>query len=100
MNNRQNLQAQNSKGSAGIRRYRKCFGRAGIITVLVIAITVFLYVTQRNPENEFFYHLDVIFQELFFIPIVLASFWFELKGGLFVSFIVSMLLIPYIVLQW
>jgi signal transduction histidine kinase len=67
---------------------------------MVVVITVFLYVTQREPENKFFYHLDVIFQELFFIPIVLTALWFGLKWGLLVSFVVSMLLIPYMALHW
>jgi signal transduction histidine kinase len=75
-------------------------GCTGVIAALVVVITIFLYVTQRDPKNEFFYHLDVIFQELFFIPIVLAALWFGLRAGLFVSFVVSILLAPYIALHW
>lgn len=74
--------------------------QAASIWALLLVITVLLYVTQLDREDEFFYHLDVIFQSLFFIPVVLACLWFGLRGGLVTSCIVVLILIPYVILHW
>ncbi|MDD5207000.1 MAG: histidine kinase dimerization/phospho-acceptor domain-containing protein [Desulfobacterales bacterium] len=73
---------------------------AGLISLLLVVTGVLLYITLLDREHEFFYHLDVIFQSLFFIPVVLACLWFGLRGGLFVSFMVVLIMIPYVILHW
>jgi two-component system sensor histidine kinase HydH len=73
---------------------------AALVLTLMVIITILLYITQIDREAEFFYHLDVIFQGLFFIPIVLACLWFGLVGGLLVSAGVTMGLLPYLLLHW
>ncbi|MHC1729550.1 MAG: sensor histidine kinase [Syntrophobacteraceae bacterium] len=69
-----------------------------IAQVMVIAFS--LYITQVDRKDEFFYHLDVVFLELFFIPIVLACLWMGLAGGLATSMGVALLLLPYLILHW
>ena len=70
------------------------------ILILMAAITALLYVTQMDREAKFFYHLDIIFLSLFFIPIVLSGLWFGLFGGMMSSVAVTLLLLPYLVLHW
>jgi signal transduction histidine kinase len=48
-------------------------------------------------------HLPVlhdIFQRLYYIPIILAAFWFGLRGGLLSAIVVSILYAPHILFQW
>lgn len=74
--------------------------RTWFIIALVMVIALFLYITQLDREDRFFYHLDVVFLELFFIPIVLACLWMGMAGGLTVSFGVALLLLPHLILHW
>jgi signal transduction histidine kinase len=60
-----------------------------ILLLSVIAITIVHYVTRQEESS-----LHVIFRELYFIPIILAGFWFGLKGGLTASILISVLYIP------
>jgi signal transduction histidine kinase len=70
------------------------------ISILLTAITALLYITQMDREAEFFYHLDLVFLELFFIPVVLACLWRGLAEGLLTSLGVALLLLPYLVFHW
>jgi signal transduction histidine kinase len=70
------------------------------IIALAMLIALFLYITRMDREDRFFYHLDVVFLELFFIPIVLACLWMGMAGGLAASFGVALLLLPYLMLHW
>jgi signal transduction histidine kinase len=67
---------------------------------LTVVITALLYVTQLEREADFFYHLDIIFLELYFIPVVLACLWKGLAGGLATSLGVTLMLLPYLVVNW
>jgi signal transduction histidine kinase len=44
--------------------------------------------------------LHDIFQRLYYIPIILAAFWFGLKGGIACAVVVSILYAPHIMFQW
>lgn len=44
--------------------------------------------------------LHDIFQRLYYFPIILAAFWFGLRGGVGTALIVSILYVPHILLQW
>lgn len=71
-----------------------------IVWVLVLLITTLLYVTQTDCEVEFFPHLDIIVFELLLIPIVLACLWKGVVAGLATSLGVSLLLFPYLIMDW
>lgn len=66
--------------------------------LLVIAaigvITLFHYSTSRYL---LFYH--EILTRLYYIPIILAAFWFGLRGGLISSIFISLVYAPHLVLQ-
>ena len=63
------------------------------VSVLIIFITILHYLTAVD------YGLRHVFlRELYFIPILLASFWFGLLGGLATSLLISFVYGPFILL--
>lgn len=74
--------------------------RAAVILILGMIITTLLYSTQADREAKFFYHLDVTFLGLYFIPIILAGLWFGLAVGVLASSAVTLTLAPYLVWHW
>lgn len=70
-------------------RFRK------ILIVLLIAAITSLHYFARNPQS--LHHL--IYQQLYFLPIILAAFWFGLRGGLTASLTASLAYSPFLVLS-
>jgi signal transduction histidine kinase len=66
-----------------------------IIAILVGGITLFNYLTEMN---EHLYHLS--YQGLYFLPVMLAGFWFGLKGGLGTSLSITILYLPFTIIHW
>lgn len=67
--------------------------RIALIATLVGVITVLHYgIIHGNPE------LHILHRELYFIPILLASFWFGLRFGLTTSVVVSLIYAPHVLL--
>jgi len=62
-----------------------------LITALVAVVTLLHYVAI--PEDL---GLHILHRELYFIPIILASFWFGLKFGLATSVVVSLIYAPHV----
>ena len=63
-----------------------------LIGALVIAITAVHFGTRHGHLG-----LHLLHRELYFIPILLASFWFGLKTGLATSLIVSVIYAPHVI---
>jgi signal transduction histidine kinase len=61
------------------------------IITLVIVVTLMHYLTTTDAGIR-----HVIFRELYFLPIILAGFWFGLRGGLSTALIVSIFYAPLI----
>ncbi len=69
--------------------------RLSIISIFIICISLLHYLTPlRLPM------LHDIFQRLYYIPIILSSFWFGFRGGLVSAIAVSILYAPHILFQW
>jgi two-component system sensor histidine kinase HydH len=66
-----------------------------LVSGLVLLISIFHYITRINSVFYNYFYLD-----LYFLPLVIASLWFGLKGALFTSFAISMLYLPIIVITW
>jgi sigma-B regulation protein RsbU (phosphoserine phosphatase) len=67
--------------------------KIALIAILVVVITVLHYgIIHANPE------LHILHRELYFIPILLASFWFGLRFGLTTSVVVSLIYAPHVLL--
>ena len=65
------------------------------LTGCIVGISLLHYLTPLH-----LHYLHDIFQRLYYPPIILAAFWFGLRGGLCCSFIVSIVYAPHILFQW
>lgn len=66
-----------------------------IISFLVFLIAAFHYSTSVN-----LHHWHEIYRALFYLPILLAAFRFQLKGGIFAAAGVIIIYFPHVVFQW
>jgi two-component system, NtrC family, sensor histidine kinase HydH len=71
------------------------FIRTLILAASVVAISLLHYLTPLH-----LHYLHDIFQRLYYLPIILAAFWFGFRGGLLCSIIVSIVYAPHILFQW
>src|SRR5512136_906859 len=69
--------------------------RITLLFAFIICISLLHYFTPLDSPM-----LHDIFQRLYYLPIILASFWFGLKGGIGCSLVISVIYVPHIVLQW
>ena len=69
--------------------------RLAVILGAIIGITLLHYSTPLTKPV-----LHDVFQRLYYLPIILAAFWFGLKGGIGTALVVSILYAPHIILQW
>jgi len=65
--------------------------KIGFVTALVVLITVLHYSTIHGHLA-----LHILHRELYFVPILLASFWFGLKFGFATALIVSLVYAPHV----
>lgn len=65
-----------------------------ILIGLVISISILHYATHYAQVGR-----HSIYRELYYIPIIIASLWYGLKGGLIVSLSVTIFYLPYLLLQ-
>jgi signal transduction histidine kinase len=72
-----------------------------LISLLVVVISVSYYFTffeyAYHPEYAYYHSL---FRDLWFLPLVLAGLWFGLKGALRTSLAITILYIPFVVMNW
>ncbi|OGP90422.1 MAG: hypothetical protein A2157_08230 [Deltaproteobacteria bacterium RBG_16_47_11] len=66
-----------------------------LIVILLVGITFLHYFTELK---EHLYHLS--YQGLYFLPVMLAGFWFGLKGGLETSLSITILYLPFTIMHW
>ncbi len=66
-----------------------------VIIVLLAATTSLHYLTALEQH---YYH--VFYRTLYFIPIVLAGFWFGLRGALVTSGTASLAYLPFVIMHW
>lgn len=66
-----------------------------LVAILLIVISLLHYITRMQ---EVYYH--IFYRELYFLPLILAGFWFGLKGGMATSFSIAALYLPLIVMEW
>jgi two-component system sensor histidine kinase HydH len=66
-----------------------------LIAILVAGITVSHYLTESQVH---YYH--IFYQGLYFLPVMLAGFWFGLRGALATSLSITVLYLPFTILHW
>jgi signal transduction histidine kinase len=60
-----------------------------------VGITALIYATQITDLP---YH--IFYREIYFLPIILGGLWFGLRRALFISFSISLLYMPFVILHW
>ena len=65
------------------------------LVLLTAGITLLHYSTDQSR-----YYFHVFYGELYFLPIILAAFWFGLRGSLLVSAIITASYLPFIFWNW
>ena len=73
----------------------KDIAKKTIITVLAGGISLINYLT---PEADHYYH--VFSQELYFLPLILAAFWFGMRGALAATVCITVLYLPFMAMEW
>ncbi len=66
-----------------------------LVATLVAGITLLHYFTEWKVH---YYH--IFYQGLYFLPVMLAGFWFGLRGALCVSFSITILYLPFTIIHW
>ncbi len=69
--------------------------RWGVLVASLVAVSVLHYLTP--PAYP---HWHVVYQRLYYLPLLFGAFWFGLWGGLGVALLASALYLPHIVLHW
>jgi signal transduction histidine kinase len=65
------------------------------IAFLVGGITLAHYFTEWK-----IHHYHIFYQGLYFLPVILAGFWFGLRGALGTSLSITMLYLPFTIINW
>ena len=66
-----------------------------LVAALVAGITLLHYSTEWKVH---YYH--IFYQGLYFLPVMLAGFWFGLRGVLCVSLSITILYLPFAIIHW
>lgn len=66
-----------------------------LIVILVVGISLLHYLTD---QSRYYYH--IFYGELYFLPIVLAGFWFGLRGALAASLGITACYLPFVYWHW
>ena len=74
---------------------REFWVRLTIIFLLIVVVTLLHYATGTDHSN---YH--GIYRRLYYLPIILAGFWFGIRGGVLTSLVISVIYTPHIMIQW
>jgi len=69
--------------------------KAGLIAGLVLVITALHVATGQEHQR-----VHIIYRELYFLPLILAGFWYGLRGALVTSLTVTAFYLPYTVYHW
>ena len=68
--------------------------KIGSLVLMLLGITCAHYLTV--VEKGYFHE---IYQKLYYIPIIIASFWYGFKGGVWTAIVCTILYLPYLVFQ-
>ena len=66
-----------------------------LVVTLVAGITLLHYFTESKVH---YYH--IFYQGLYFLPVMLAGFWFGLRGALCASVSITILYLPFTIIHW
>lgn len=84
-----------SRIGGGPAALRRTWTKPTLIAVLIAVITFLHYYTTLSAH-----HLHLFYQNLYFLPVILAGFWFGLRGGLITSLSITVLYLPFCLMNW
>ncbi|HXV77955.1 MAG TPA: ATP-binding protein [Candidatus Polarisedimenticolaceae bacterium] len=67
----------------------------GTLVGAIVAVSIAHYSTPPS-----YFHWHVVYQRLYYLPILFGAFWFGLRGGVALAIVTSVLYAPHIVLHW
>ena len=68
--------------------------------VVVISLMIGAILSLHYLTSPYMGYRHAVYRMLFYLPLVLGSLWFGLKGAIFVCASVSILYLPYTMIQW
>ena len=74
---------------------RSIKGKIAFVAFLVGGITLAHYFTEWKVH-----HYHIFYQGLYFLPVILSGFWFGLRGALGTSLSISILYLPFTIINW
>lgn len=74
---------------------RSGWKQLALVAGLVAVFSVLHYITPASRPI-----LHDVWRKLYFVPILLAAFWFGMRGGLFASVLISVIYLPHVLHQW
>jgi signal transduction histidine kinase len=74
---------------------RSNWKQLGLVAGLVLVFSLLHYLTPASRPL-----LHDIWRKMYFVPILLAAFWFGFRGGLFTSGAISIIYLPHVLGQW
>ena len=80
---------------SAMRRKKLRNFKVALILILIVSVTFLHYST-----HETIYYYFVFYGELYFLPIVLAGFWFGIRAALATSLGITVCYTPYIAIHW
>jgi len=69
--------------------------RISILLVVVLAVTAAHYLTPTTQHS-----LHALYRWFYYLPIILGSFWFGLRGGAGLAAFITAIYLPHVLLQW
>ncbi len=66
------------------------------VLAILVAIVTFLHYSTKTSVPQW----HEVYKTLYFIPIILAAFWFDLAEALATSLIISLVYLPHVIFQW
>ncbi|HXF49418.1 MAG TPA: ATP-binding protein [Verrucomicrobiae bacterium] len=74
---------------------RSRWKQLAIVAGLVAVFSILHYITPASRPI-----LHDVWRKLYFVPILLAAFWFGMRGGLASSVLISIIYLPHVLHQW
>jgi signal transduction histidine kinase len=80
------------------RAFKTAVSRKTKITLIVILVAGISLLHYFTDQSRYYYH--IFYGELYFLPIVLAGFWFGLRGALAASLGITACYVPFVYWHW
>jgi signal transduction histidine kinase len=75
--------------------------RLTIIAGAVVTVSLAHYLTPVGGHDDNAYHPQhALYRWFYHLPIIVAAFWFGLRGGVFTALAVTVLYFPHVLIQW